>query len=679
MHDPVLPALLLGAGASRAAPSNRPLFADVRGVLARAIGVPLDQAKLVRMAPEVLLHHFRASGVPVDQMLKGILCGGEPNAIHYVAAQVLARGQAVWTTNFDDLVERAADAIETPYHVLSPSREKDVTCPCDLGHLVKPHGSIEDRRLALSSDEVLKPIGTRWRERLIRDFHRRSVAVVGYAGNDLDLRRALDLAFAGATEVCWYEVAGRRELIHRRFPEAHAAGVLSVSDGDRPCGNGRPDRAFWELWARRQGLTRDTPIDVVSALQLPPKTTPLKLEGFTPSRLLQARILDAFGQPREARRLFSRAAARGIGAERRQAIGEWFRTGLIHGAPWRPLMRPLFALLTEHGPLTHREQLWDWRLLLLTYSYRPAAAFRAGERSLRRVGPTGPRRVSVASAAKLIGEFDRARELASETKRWAVEESPNADLAAVATLNLSITLRWSGELEKAAREAEELAGPLGGLAGLNMMAWGATEQGALAALNGRMTEAESLLNRAASDFDDLQDLASLVDAKTMIIPVLQARGLESEARDEFAAARGLLRRLTLSQFRREALELIFADFARSDGRFDAAEKSYSVASRSPHLIHALLGLLGLGEVQRETGRSPQASSRALALARSRGVPYVALHALVTLGLSNPDRSADCELQIAALDYPAPVRDDGADGVLRFCLGPEPERHFDYFP
>lgn len=111
-------ALVLGARASWAAPAGRPLFGTIAEALFDGVGVAVDRDRRWLMAPEALLSRLSDRGVDVDAELHGAL-GGQPNAAHYAAATVLAGRGAVWTTNFDELVEAAA-AMSVPFHRVVP-------------------------------------------------------------------------------------------------------------------------------------------------------------------------------------------------------------------------------------------------------------------------------------------------------------------------------------------------------------------------------------------------------------------------------------------------------------------------------------------------------------------------------------------------------------------------------
>lgn len=179
-------ALVYGAGASLAAPAGRPLFFPLRDALFARLGVDLDARELSwRIAPEALLSRLADAGIDVDHELRSMLGGGRPNALHAVAVEVLRGGDPVWTTNFDELIETAAADADVEIHLLLPG--DDASCICALGHLVKPHGTLSDEHVLARSEDVLAPLPEAWLRRLAADLDQARVAVVGYAGADVDL------------------------------------------------------------------------------------------------------------------------------------------------------------------------------------------------------------------------------------------------------------------------------------------------------------------------------------------------------------------------------------------------------------------------------------------------------------------------------------------------------------
>ncbi len=639
-----------------------------------ALDIAIDPQLGDRAAPEALLQRFAASGVDVERLINELLAGGEPNASHFVAAEILAGGGTVSTTNLDALIEVAARRRSIDYHLIH--FKDDPACTCPRGHLFSLHGSVESGPLALSSDQVLTSIGSQWQAALCRAFKGREVAVLGYAGRDLDLRDALDQALAEAKRVDWFAIANDPQG-RSRFERLQRSGRLLLHEAGGPAvRHSRPDWLFLD-WAKSRSLTRSVPPELLDEMRQPAYPAPLKLGDFRPPPVTQGEVLDAFGDIAGARERFRRALHESGLRARLHAAGRLWGLGLRHGAPWRESALSGLALLTERTPLTYVKKFWRWRLRGLTHIYRPSTTLPVAEKALERFQDDDDFQLQLANAAKLVGQLDRARQLALSARDKS-RSSGKTERAATASLNLSITLRWLGDLASAQREADHLASDLGPLAGLNHQSWGVSEQGCVAALRGR--EAEGLLRRAIEDFALLTDDTSLIDAQTFLIPVLRLAGERKEAEELLTATQRQLEAVqTPSRFREEALLIEVAELARIDRRYPRAGQIFSKLAESNHLIHAILALLGLGECQREERERPEAAERALERSRAAGVRFGALHALVTLGRDEPRRTSECEAEIARLGYPAPERTDGTTGLLRFCLGPDPERHQIAFP
>lgn len=99
---------------------------------------------------------------------------------------------------------------------------------------------------------------------------------------------------------------------------------------------------------------------------------------------------------------------------------------------------------------------------------------------------------------------------------------------------------------------------------------------------------------------------------------------------------------------------------------------------SPTVAQQVLGLLGQGEVQRARGEAPVAARRALERSQALGFGFGEVHAAITLGLAGAISTADAEGTIRGSRFSPPERAD-CDGLLRYCLGPEPELHAISFP
>lgn len=95
-------------------------------------------------APEAVLLRFDQAGIDVDDVMLELFnsCNAQPNVAHDLAAEVAASGGAVWTSNYDTLIEEAASAQGHPLATAVVIRDSDP----GAGVLVKVHGSFLERR-----------------------------------------------------------------------------------------------------------------------------------------------------------------------------------------------------------------------------------------------------------------------------------------------------------------------------------------------------------------------------------------------------------------------------------------------------------------------------------------------------------------------------------------------------
>jgi tetratricopeptide (TPR) repeat protein len=655
-------ALVLGAGASLAAPACRPLFDGIRKALGDRLEVDLGADWMRRMAPEALLSRLVSAGIDIDAELRALLSGGEPNALHAVAAEVLRRGDSVWTTNFDELIETAAAGADAKIHRLTPG--DDPHCECERGHLVKVHGTLTAERVLARSEDVLTPLADPWLVRLRRDLAGARVAIVGYAGADIDLRSGLADALSDARTATWFGRQADDGPLRRRFARPLGDGRLKLVLVERP------DVAAL-TWARDEGLDRNVPARLAARLAEPIVRAELAAT-FTADRLLRARVLDDFGRTHDARTGYRSALL--LGPRRREAGAALFSSGLIHGAPWRP------AVVAGLNAASAMPVGWAWphrrRLPYLTWNVDAEPRLRALESSLRVVGEDPPIELAAANAAKEVDPM-RAIELAERAQRRALEAGSPAELA-WATFTLSLALRWHGDVARAGVQAAQLVDAYGPLASPGWTAWGHFESGAVAALAGKLGEATEqmllateLFTAAGSEF--------AFDAWCGTIAVHRAIGDQDFRTIAHREARRLLRTGRLRRrFKREVLLVEDGELARQEGRFDDAAAIYEELAGSATLAQRVLGLLGAGEVQRHRGREPVGASEALRVSDERSCGFGQVHACVTLGLAGAMDVAEAERRIAASVYDPPVRAD-ADGLLRFCQGPNPDDHVLCFP
>jgi len=650
-------ALVYGAGASLAAPAGRPLFFPLRDALFAQLGVALDAEELAwRMAPEALLSRLAGAGVDVDRELRSMLGGGRPNALHVVAVEVLRRGDPVWTTNFDELIETAATEAGVEIHRLLPG--DDAAGTCALGHLVKPHGTLSDEHVLARSEDVLAPLPDAWLERLAADLDQARVAVVGYAGADVDLRTGLAAALRTTAALTWFGRPSDEGPLHERF----GAVDLALSE--------RPDRAALE-WARAErlagGVTPELADQLAEEIQHPALQA-----TFDADRLLRARVIDDFGRALEARREYRSALL--LGPRRRTAARALYSSGMIHGAPWRP---PVVTALNLACALPLR---WitphRLRLPYLTWNVEARPRLRALERSLEIDGEDPAIVLATANAAKEVDPA-RAVELARQVQAGALAAEQPGPLA-WATFTLSFALRWIGDVEQARDQASRLADSYGPLAGPTWTAWGHFESGASAALTGDLDRGAEQMLLAAEVFTAAGSMFAF-DAWCGALAIHRADGDEPARQKAYDKASALLQDAALRRrFMREVLLVEEAELAREQGRLDAARDMYSELSASPTLAQQLLGLLGLGEVQRSRGEEPSAAREALRLSDERSFGFGRVHACVTLGLAGAMSADEAERRIAVDDFRAPERPD-ADGLLRFCQGTDAARHVLCFP
>lgn len=653
--------LVLGAGASWAAPAGRPLFGAIAEALFDGVGVAVDRDRRWLMAPEALLSRLGDRGVDVDAELRSALGGGQANAAHYAAAAVLAGRGAVWTTNFDELVEAAAAAVSVPFHRVVPG--DDPACACSRGHVFKVHGTLSGERVIARSDEVLEPLPAPWIERLRQDFDGASVALVGYAGADIDLRAGLREALDLTSTATWFARAVDEETLAGRFSGPITAGRLALAFAERP------DLEFL-AWAEAHGLTGHTPSEVTQATLGPLPPTPMRT-SFASDHMLRALVADDFGDYRRARTEYRQAVVLGPG--RRRAARSLLSTGLIHGAPWRPAAVGALRLAAAHWP----DRSWPVQQLLLysTWNGHTAQAWQLATRALAATEDAGLR-LQAANVAKEI-EPAAAVELAAAAQATAVNEG-RSRRAAWATLCLSLALRWTGEIDRAGAEAARLADGFDALAGPVWRAWGHFELGAVAALRGDADQGVAQMRLAREVFTAAGAQDFVYDALCGEIAAERMRDHDA-ARDVFARSQGMLDDGTRTRrFARDVLLVEEGELARADGRLVAAETAFRRVGNSPTVAQQVLGLLGQGEVQRARRETPVAARRALERSRELRFGFGEAHAAVTLGLAGEISAGDAEAIITNCRFSPPERRD-CDGLLRYCLGPEPELHAISFP
>ena len=500
------------------------------------------------------------------------------------------------------------------------------------------------------------PLAQPWLDRLAHDLEDAQVAIVGYAGADIDLRTGLRDALTLTEQVVWFARDSDREPLSRRFPGPLAEGCLQLEISERP------DLAALH-WGAARALTDGVSAELLTQAS-EPVFPPAVSAAYHPNHLLRARVLDDFGRGPDARSQYARALVQG--PRRRLAARALYSSGMIHGALWRPVVvASLSALcaLPVRWRWTHRQ-----RLPYLTWNVPPDRRLRILERSLVRLGPDPSIVIAAANAAKEVAPR-RAVELGLEAQQEAMLRQDPADTA-WATFTLSLALRWTGDITAAAEQAARLADGYDALAGPSWVAWGHFESGATKALNGELADAQEQMQLAIEVFTAAGSIFAF-DAWCAMIAISRAIGDLQGQRDAYHKARRLLDGDPLRRrFKHDVLMVEDAEYARQQGNLDEAYALYSELSDSPTLAQELLGRLGLGELQRQRGEQPRDAWRALARSDELGFGYGQVHAAITLGLAGEITPAEAEQRISDSVYDPPVR-PGETGLTRFCQGTDP--------
>ena len=177
------------------------------------------------------------------------------NAAHQALAELCSSGVHVWTVNFDAFIERSAP---TPLRLTC---WPDTPQRAGAAELLKPHGTLGGR-LAVTPEEVLKPIDPAWLQRFRADIDASTtVVLLGYSGREYDFHSEWDKAISGQN-VVWFDFPDRgdgdRNRMRRPFVGADEAGRLSFPPPTAlPKSSGEPGfNPCWDFvtWCRHRGL-----------------------------------------------------------------------------------------------------------------------------------------------------------------------------------------------------------------------------------------------------------------------------------------------------------------------------------------------------------------------------------------------------------------------------------------
>jgi SIR2-like domain len=596
----------VGAGISRN--SGCPLFGDFwEAYLARfATKSAADLGRLVKdkdaaalFPPEQLFYRLASLGSSYERSINATLLrylsGRPPNRNHVVLARALQAGAAVWTTNYDLLIERAAEELAVGYHVLAWPGPPDCDRPgCQAAHIYKPHGSFggddpRDQRLIYQSPDVLGGLRNDWERTLRRnlDLRERQVVLAGYSGNDIDILPVIVEAARGARQdvqaAVWYE--GGKDNIDR-LKEMLPRSV-AVEKGNPSV-----------LLQHRCLTLLELPDDAIPSDPEVSKETPEPV-ALRVTHLATAILLDHFDQPRQARAELWRSVALGrdpVGL-RLHAVARLTRGAAFDIPPVNRVARAVTRSLSWTPLPALRRRAWRNYLLF----NETAGTSRALERQIQRYERRVPvqawdfaSRVSAASHAKLLGDLVRVGELIGSDQLG--DQPPS--MRGKAAYNLLWALRYQGRIEEWQQVWDEHV-QRAALLDPNWAAWLRLEESDLRAMLGDGPAASAALATRPIRFAETRRRHPLlrVDADASRIRADVARdGVTQAALSEFQR---LLERVHESAilntgFRRASFELSLASLlpASHSSRSQTEGLLASAERRSPSALHLVLaGLL----------------------------------------------------------------------------------------
>lgn len=337
--------MFLGAGTSLAAPSCIPAFNAMRDAILKGLGWEsegkgtyrhpdpiggqdfpklLSSRLLARDAPpEVVFGTLHRFGIPFASHIERLLLEPRPafNAVHVVAAAVLADGGPVWTPNIDVAIEDAyaeltgAEAERVIVGERDARGQRIAFTPERVidGVLFKMHGSADAKgSLAFADLELLAPYSVEEITELAPRARDRRLVFYGYRGLDTDLRALIEACIEEASDVVWYELNQQ----NRREIAAAFGSKVRFDPENLPSPDDRDWRANLAATAERfvaeaaaAGLARfDPQLRTDLGAVLDPRNPEFKFEPEPPA-IVQARLVERFGKHEEEKKAL-RAARR---------------------------------------------------------------------------------------------------------------------------------------------------------------------------------------------------------------------------------------------------------------------------------------------------------------------------------------------------------------------------------
>lgn len=634
-----------GAGASYAPPAALPLFNPMRDAILRQLGLVdyLDRPELREiikgLAPEPFMHALTESGVDVRGWLSRTLRMADPapprpNAVHVALAQLAAAGCAVWTVNFDTLVEDADPGLRAVSWPADPAEPEEIH---------KPHGSLPGE-LIVTARQVLVGLDASWREALADAVRHRVVAFIGYSGRDFDFQPLWDGILAEATAVVWFYLpedgVDEEKRLARLLRTCATKGTLFPY----PSPDGSDPSRDFVAWCTNNGLVA-VDRNLVDQLAAPPPRRPFPPLGGNLA-LAQVRVRGVLGDWRGAVRAGLRTLPRNpdrlttlkqVGAQVVNNAGRWVTVPL--GVIART---PLLAAGT-------REAAED--KLIATHS-------RHGDhqRVLRGTDGLDDRSPSTllalrASSLRMTGNLDEAARVGAQAYERARQEvDPNQVRVAGAAFQRAYALMWAGRLADCRRCVDDDLRPAVAIAANRMVAWADYLEGSLALHEGDDVTAARHYDLSELRFGGEGFLDGVVTVRTARLTLTRRTdpGSFPDRLADLEASRSSTAVLYTRghPFSTEAVLIERAEYARMhEHDLDRAARLYrKVADASAYPIQRCSGLLGVGLVAVEQGGPRTDLHAARDLAAASGVRILVRHAEAALGLADgvrPDEVFFC--------------------------------------
>lgn len=622
-HDRLF--VFAGAGVSLSAPAGLPQFSWIRDELLTQLGLaayvpPWPRAGSLTeqqevaggLAPEPFILALRRSGVDIMGWLRETLSGGAPNAAHAALAQLAEAGAAVWTVNFDDLIERAAAG----RLAVSAWPEE----PAAGARLLKPHGTVTGELIA-DSEQVLLGVRPDWEARLRADVAGRTVAFVGYSGHDLDFQPIWDDVLHDAAQVLWFDLplaADERRRRRAMLRRVDASARLSFPASPPATPGARPNPSWdFVLWCQAQGLGSVDP-QLTARLHVPPP--PVSYPALHGTLALgTAATQQILGDAPAARQTYLGLVRTGPG--RRGAARHLLDVTLNHGGPTVARLLSAARVLPPLGPARRvRQTLYRKRLTILANLGRHTTVL-----ALTTGTPAATGSVPLmlrAAALRMTSSLDQAADTAARALQLALAEAHPIRVAN-ASFQRGLALVWAHRLGEAREHLDDVQRPHAAIASNRWVAWADFVEASLAILQSDPDAALRAIERGAARFRAEGLVDGRIDIEILRLTALRlARDLTGYRRTR-ADLDTLLNRTTPGgtyytrghRFTAEAIALEDAEYARVHLRdLDQAERHARFAARSRYPIQAAHGWLALAAAQAARGLSPTTLDNARSLA-----------------------------------------------------------------